>query len=155
MKISVDLRRGVIVPFNNNCQWGSAAFEPLHGRFTGKPKSSRKFFFSASDFPSVLITYTLQCRLKWGRALSSNPLGILLPEMACCPTHAIICEMLINEPVEKKKKQSSRYIPWVCMPFKWKLPNGNLLWFYIYHALRSVSNFWVCGWNPSVNLPFN
>ena len=29
-------------------------------------------------------------REKWGRDLASKPLGILLPLIACCPTHAII-----------------------------------------------------------------
>ena len=42
----------------------------------------------------------LQWRSKWGRALSSNPLGTRLPLIACCPTHAIICDMLIKEPLE-------------------------------------------------------
>lgn len=37
MKISVEIKRGVIVPFKNNRQCGSAAFEPLHGRFFCNP----------------------------------------------------------------------------------------------------------------------
>ena len=50
----------------------------------------------------------LQCRLKWGSALSSNPFGILLPEMACCPTQAIICEMLMNDPVKVNKNGNKK-----------------------------------------------
>ena len=30
-------------------------------------------------------------RGKWGRDLASNPSGVRLPFIACCPTHAIIC----------------------------------------------------------------
>ena len=51
--------------------------------------------------------FDLQCLLKWGSARSSNPFGILLPLMACWPTHAIIWDILMNEPVEKRETFTS------------------------------------------------
>ena len=37
---------------------------------------------------------------KCGSDLSVNPNGMRLPSTFCWPTHAIICEMLRNEPLE-------------------------------------------------------
>ena len=36
--------------------------------------------------------------VKCGRVRSEKPKGMRLPSTFCCPTHAIICEMLMNEP---------------------------------------------------------
>mmetsp|Transcript_4220 Transcript_4220/g.8818 ORF Transcript_4220/g.8818 Transcript_4220/m.8818 type:complete len:209 (+) Transcript_4220:2194-2820(+) len=38
--------------------------------------------------------------LKCGRVLFLNPHGIRFPSTFCCPTHAIICEMLIKDPLD-------------------------------------------------------
>ena len=60
MKISVDLRRGVIVPFSEGLQLLNLYMED----FLATQVQPQDFFFSASYFPSLLITQTLQCRLK-------------------------------------------------------------------------------------------
>lgn len=36
--------------------------------------------------------------VKCGNVRSENPNGIRFPSTFCCPTHAIICEMLMKEP---------------------------------------------------------
>lgn len=46
----------------------------------------------------VLLAYSK--RFKQALNITSNPSGGRCPEIACCPTQAIICEMLINEPLE-------------------------------------------------------
>ena len=38
--------------------------------------------------------------VKWGSVLLRKPYGMRLPSTFCCPTHAIICEMLMKEPLE-------------------------------------------------------
>lgn len=43
----------------------------------------------------------IQCFLKWGSDRPSNPSGVRCPDIACWPTHAIICEMLMKEPTKK------------------------------------------------------
>ena len=40
-----------------------------------------------------------QFNSKCGSVLLINPFGIRLPFTACCPTHAIICDILITDPV--------------------------------------------------------
>ena len=43
---------------------------------------------------------------------------------------------------------------WVCStvwPFKWKLWSCTFLW-YCYYAIQGGSNFWVCGWNPKIQI---
>ena len=37
--------------------------------------------------------------VKWGRVLLTNPNGIRFPSTFCCPTHAVIWEMLMKEPL--------------------------------------------------------
>lgn len=49
---------------------------------------------------------------KYGSVLSSNPSGILFPETACCPTHAIICEMLMKEPFEPHRAMMRGLLEW-------------------------------------------
>lgn len=49
---------------------------------------------------------------KWGRALSSNPSGILFPLMACWPTHAIICEILMKDPLEPQRAMVRGLLVW-------------------------------------------
>ena len=44
--------------------------------------------------PCAVLPFLSKC----GKARSSKPLGTRLPLMACCPTHAIIWEMLMLEP---------------------------------------------------------
>jgi len=39
-------------------------------------------------------------RLKCGSVRSTKPFWMRSPPTACCPTHAIICEMLMVEPFE-------------------------------------------------------
>lgn len=36
--------------------------------------------------------------VKWGRVRSEKPKGMRLPSTFCCPTHAIICEILMKDP---------------------------------------------------------
>lgn len=64
-----------------------------------------------NNLPAKLLHCQLNVSIhffgKWGRALSSNPSGILFPLMACCPTHAIICEMLMKEPLDPQRAMVS------------------------------------------------
>ena len=151
MKISVDLRRGVIVPFNNNCQWGSAAFEPLHGRFTGKPKSSRKFFFFGFGFSICFnnLHLTVSFEVREGSVFKS--IGDSFPRNGLLSN---TCDHLwdVNKRTCQEEQQKISPLNSLSLPFKWNLLSGNFLWHFIYYALGSVSNFWVCGWNPSVSL---
>ena len=40
---------------------------------------------------------------KWGSVRSSKPLGIRAPFTFCWPTQAIICDMLILEPLDPQR----------------------------------------------------
>lgn len=49
---------------------------------------------------------------KCGKERSSNPSGILFPLIACWPTQAIICEMLIKEPLDPLRAMMRGLLVW-------------------------------------------
>ena len=152
MKISVDLRRGVIVPFKNNCQWGSAAFESLHGRFPRNPSLAASFFFRLRIFHLFLINnlnLTMPFEMREGSVFKS--IGDSLARNGLLSN---TCDHLwdVNKRTCQEEQQKISPLNSLSLPFKWNLLSGNFLWHFIYYALGSVSNFWVCGWNPSVSL---
>ena len=152
MKISVDLRRGVIVPFKNNCQWGSAAFESLHGRFPRNPSLAASFFFRLRIFHLFLINnlhLTMSFEVREGSVFKS--IGDSFPRNGLLPN---TCDHLwdVNKRTCQEEQQKISPLNSLSLPFKWNLLSGNFLWHFIYYALGSVSNFWICGLNLSVSL---
>ena len=51
-------------------------------------------------------------RGKCGKARWTNPLGMRLPPTDCWPTHAIICEMLMKDPLEPHRAIVSGAFRW-------------------------------------------
>lgn len=78
---------------SHNGKFGNKSISKLHSIYS--ILAIKKFVIYIKN---SLKLEELQNFSKWGRARSSNPLGVLLPLMACCPTHAIIWEMLMKEP---------------------------------------------------------
>ena len=58
--------------------------------------SPRRYEFSTKPRLSGPWSSLVKC----GRVRLTNPKGIRLPSTFCCPTHAVICEMLMKDPLE-------------------------------------------------------